>query len=149
MVKMDKIKLSDGGIHLILKVIVDEMPLHFILDTGASHSVMDIIWAREHLKEDEIVFTKEPAHGIGSSMEVYKAILEKMEFGDLLMKKRGVALIDFSGINAVYKKEGYDEVQGILGGDILNDYNALIDYKKSTLAFDSIKENAFLNDHQE
>ncbi len=53
MIELHKTTLSDGGVHLLLLGLVDGKPLRFVLDTGASHSVLDIQWARKNLDEDE------------------------------------------------------------------------------------------------
>ena len=133
MIKLKKISLSDGGLHLILKANIDNQPIQMVLDTGASHSVLDIGWAKEYLPKDEIVAVEDPAYGIGSSVEVHKAIVSSFKIGKLVIKKRLVALIDFDAINSVYAREGLAEVQGILGGDILFDYGAIVNYTDFTL----------------
>lgn len=135
MIKLHKTSLSDGGIHLLLLAKVDGNELRFVLDTGASHSVMDIHWARKNLKEDEIKLVSEPAHGIGSPVEVHKAELSSFEFGDLIIQDHSVPLIDFNSINGIYEQEGVEEVHGILGGDILLSKGAVIDYNKMELHF--------------
>ena len=138
MIKLEPIKLSDGGMHILLKIVVDKQELRFVLDTGASHSVMDIEWAKNNLSEDEINRMDDPAQGIGSSVEVHKAIVSEIKIGELELKDKTIALIDFSAINSIYAKEGLEEVQGILGGDILFDYSAIIDYAKMELTFQAI-----------
>lgn len=135
MIKLERIYLSDGGVHILLNVHVDRVELRFVLDTGASHSVLDIQWAKNHLSEDEINRIDDPAHGIGAAVEVHKAIIAEIKIGDLIIQERMVALIDFRAINTVYEKENLGVVHGILGGDILNDYAALIDYSKLELNF--------------
>ena len=39
-------------------------------------------------------------------------------------------------INNSLKQKGIEEVDGILGGDILNDYNSKINYKKRIISFE-------------
>lgn len=138
MIKLKHIKLSDGGVHLLLDVIVDGQLLLFVLDTGASHSVMDTEWAKSNLSEDEINRMEDPAQGIGSSVEVHKATLSALKLGELELTDRTIALIDFGPINSIYKKEGLSAVTGILGGDILFDHAAIIDYAKMELRFQSL-----------
>ena len=139
MIKLDYTKLSDGGVHILITCKVDGFPLRFVLDTGASHTVLDTEWAKENLSEKEINRAEDPAQGIGSSVEVHKAIISELIIGDFTMNNRSIALIDFSSINAVYEREGLEEVQGILGGDILFDYKAIIDYDGMELHFLAIK----------
>lgn len=139
MIKLDYTKLSDGGVHILLSCKVDGFPLRFVLDTGASHTVLDTEWAKDNLSDMEINRVEDPAQGIGSSVEVHKAVVSELIIGDFSMKNKSIALIDFSSINAVYDREGLEAVHGILGGDILFDYKAIIDYDEMELHFLSIK----------
>jgi hypothetical protein len=141
MVKLDLTELSDGGIHLSLKVEIDQMELRFVLDTGASHSVLDVEWARENLSEHEINLIDDPAQGIGSAVEVHRAIVSEMKIADLIIKDRMLAMINFDSINSVYKREGLGVVHGILGGDILHEFEAMIDYKKMSIIFQTLSTN--------
>lgn len=134
-IAMEGIELSDGGVHILIRGKVDDKDLYFIVDTGASHSVIDMNWAKENLDHNEFILAEIPAHGIGSSVEVHRVSLHKMEIGELVLQDRKVALIDFTSINNVYKQEGIEEVQGIIGGDILRDHGAIIDYDKGELHF--------------
>jgi len=133
MIKLKKITLSDGGVHLIVKAFVDKKPIRMVLDTGASHTVIDVTWAKENLPEKEIKAVEDPAYGIGSSVEVHKAEVSSFKIGKLNLENRLVALIDFDPINTVYDREGLEEVKGILGGDVLAEYDAVIDYGKNSL----------------
>lgn len=133
MIKLERTTLSDGGVHLILSALIDGKPVRMVLDTGASHSVLDVSWAKENLPDNEFKLVEDPAYGIGSSVEVHKAEVSSFKLGKLNLEKRMVALIDFNPINSVYEREGLGEVQGILGGDILAEFAAVIDYKKCKL----------------
>ena len=132
---MEKQVLSDGGVHMIITAEIDGKPVRMVLDTGASHSVIDVMWARENLPPDEIETVEDPAYGIGTSVEVHKAKVASLVIGELQMEDRWLALIDFASINSVYNREGLDEVQGILGGDILEEFEAIIDYGSGSLTF--------------
>lgn len=135
MIDLDYTKLSDGGVHILLTCVVDGIRLRFVLDTGASHTVLDTDWARSNLTEKEIKLIEDPAQGIGAAVEVHKAVIREMIIGDLVLNNRSIALIDFASINSIYRREGLAEVHGILGGDILYDHAAQIDYGKMQLAF--------------
>lgn len=133
MIKMEKLTLSDGGVHLIILAFVDDKTIRMVLDTGASHSVLDFSWAEQNLPDNEIIAVEDPAYGIGSSVEVHKAEVSSFKIGDLNLNNRLFALIDFNAINSVYDREGLEEVQGILGGDVLSEFEAVIDYGKYEL----------------
>jgi hypothetical protein len=42
-------------------------------------------------------------------------------------------LVDLKQFNNVYKQHSRPLIDGIIGGDILNDYNAIIDYNKKEM----------------
>jgi hypothetical protein len=130
MIKLEKITLSDGGVHLIIKAFIDKKSIRMVVDTGASHSVLDVNWAKENLSDNEIILIEDPAYGIGSSVEVHKAEVTSFKIGKLNLENRLMALINFDPINSVYDREGLDEVQGILGGDVLAEFDGVIDYGK-------------------
>ncbi|MDB5141825.1 MAG: clan aspartic protease, partial [Mucilaginibacter sp.] len=46
-----------------------------------------------------------------------------------------VAVLDLSSINIAYRQLNHPEVLGVLGGDILMKYKAVIDYGKETIRF--------------
>ena len=135
MIKLKKLTLSDGGVHIILSAFVDDKPIRMVLDTGASHSVLNFGWAEQNLPNNEIIKVKDPAYGIGSSVKVHKAVVSSFKIGELNLKNRLFALIDFDAINSVYEREGLEKVQGILGGDVLDEFGAVIDFKKYNLKF--------------
>ncbi len=128
MIKLEKAQLSDGGIHILINARIDAIPIRMVLDTGASHSVLDLNWVKNNLSHDEIEAIDDPAHGIGASLEVHKIVVAEFELDTLKIHNHNMALIDFTSINGVYVREGFDEVQGILGGDVLFKYKAIIDY---------------------
>jgi hypothetical protein len=142
MIKLEKTRLSDGGIHVLLQGLIDDIPIRMVLDTGASHSVLDINWAMQNLSTEELEAIEDPAHGIGAALNVHKLAVSKIDIDTLEIRNFTIALIDFSGINSVYEKEGFEEVQGILGGDILYKYEALINYKELVISFNTTSKQA-------
>jgi hypothetical protein len=44
-------------------------------------------------------------------------------------------LLDLSIVNKSYNALGYSSIDGVLGGDILNQYGAEINYKNKQLSF--------------
>ena len=51
----------------------------------------------------------------------------------LLIDEFEVAVLDLSTINVAYRQLGHPEVLGVLGGDILMKYKAVVDYGQQTL----------------
>ena len=78
-IALECVELSNGGIHILVNGKIDDVELRFVVDTGASHSVMDIQWARLNLDEDNFILENEPAHGIGSSVEVHRMNISNLK----------------------------------------------------------------------
>ncbi|MBI2281436.1 MAG: clan AA aspartic protease, partial [Bacteroidetes bacterium] len=52
---------------------------------------------------------------------------------DLTLNHYEATLLNLHHVNESYQKIGLASIDGILGGDILTDYKAVIDYKNATL----------------
>jgi len=61
------------------------------------------------------------------------AIISTLYIGGLLIDEFEVAVLDLSTINIAYRQLGHPEVLGVLGGDILMKYKAVINYRKKIL----------------
>jgi hypothetical protein len=66
-------------------------------------------------------------------MESSTAIIHDLSIGSLLVAEFEVAVLDLSTINIAYGQLGHPEVLGVLGGDILMKYKAVIDYGEQVL----------------
>ncbi len=53
-----------------------------------------------------------------------------MRIGDFPVPEFEAAVLDLSTINIAYRQMNHPEVLGVLGGDILMNYKAVIDYGK-------------------
>jgi len=56
-----------------------------------------------------------------------------MSIGELKIEQFEVAVLDLSTINMAYSQLNHPEVLGVLGGDILVKYKAVIDYGNQSL----------------
>ena len=68
--------------------------------------------------------------------ETYFSKNNKLKIGDFQKKHFDLVLFDMTFINNSLKEKGMPEVDGIIGGDILNQYNACIDYKKEEISLE-------------
>jgi hypothetical protein len=58
-----------------------------------------------------------------------------LHIGQLHIKNIEVTVLDLSTINIAYRQMNHPEVLGVIGGDILMKYKAVIDYGKKQLKF--------------
>jgi hypothetical protein len=130
------LNLQDDGFHLLMEVIVFNQPFKAVLDTGASKTVFDKTTVEKHINPDLLKLSDQLSTGLGTkSMESYLLTIPDLQIGDLHLKDYNVAVLDLSTINFAYEQIDQEPIIGVIGGDLLFKYQAVINYKKSTLTF--------------
>ena len=127
---------DDGGYHLLIKGYINDKKVNLILDTGASSTVFDKSRLTGTLKNIELKSGKHQASGLGTNkMEAHTAVLKKFRVGKLEIKNCVVGILDLSHVNIAFEQLNITPIDGILGGNFLMRYKAVIDYhsKKLTL----------------
>lgn len=131
--KYIKIKLKRIATnHLELNAKINGIKGRFILDTGASNSCVDIdliTYFNLHAEESE---TK--AAGAGATdMETQKSTDNTLQIGNWKTNKSHLVLFDMTHVNTALTQHNAKEVHGIIGADILEMGNAIIDYNTLVL----------------
>lgn len=128
------IELEQDNFHLLVKgVFSDGAPVNWVIDTGASKSVFDKNLQEKYTPLDD---ASEQIHsaGIGDEpLETSLGILKTFSLGKLKIETSKMALLDLAKINELYSKSVDLKIGGLLGGDFLVKYQAVIDYKKRLL----------------
>ncbi len=128
------IDLQQDGFHPLVEVKIFKKSFILVLDTGASKTALDqalLMAAYEHI---DIKTSDRLSTGLGTNTMVSsKALISDLYLGDLLIDEFEAAVLDLSTINFAYSELGHPQVLGVLGGDILMKYKAIIDYGKSEL----------------
>jgi Aspartyl protease len=123
------IDLHEDGFHPLVEVVVYGNPFTLVLDTGASKTAFDrtiLLLACENalIKSSDRLST-----GLGTNeMASSTAVINDLYIGTLLIPEFEVPVLDLSNINIAYRQMNRPEVLGVLGGDILMKYKAVIDY---------------------
>lgn len=119
-----------------MEVVVFGKPFLVVLDTGASKTAFDKTILQETNAAAIFLETDKLSTGLGTStMASFKLTLHDLHVGPLHIPDFEVAVLDLSAINRAYAKLGKPLVLGVLGGDILVKYAAVIDYGKNMLTF--------------
>lgn len=133
-VPLQIIDLHGDGYHPLVEVKINDIPYILVLDTGASKTAFD-----HNLLEQSgvlIVESERLSTGLGvTNMTSFTAVINNIQIGDLHLSDFEVAVLDLSTINIAYRQLDHPEVLGVLGGDILVKYFAVIDYGQKTLSF--------------
>ncbi|WP_442795262.1 aspartyl protease family protein [Pelobium manganitolerans] len=129
------IDLQGDGFHLLVDIEVFGVQFKAVLDTGASKTAFDMEIISGLAPADQIVHMPDH-HAIGlgtTTMERYFVICPELKLGDLIIHDYEAPVFDLSAIKYAYSQLDLPPVIGVLGGDILQEYNAVIDYGSLTL----------------
>lgn len=123
-----------GGIHLCAEITLNRKKCKMVLDTGASRTVFDQDEIKRYVKEDITEIAGKMSAGLGTdSMQTHSVLIKKMKLKSLeITDYEGLAL-DLTVLNNSYEHLGYKKVIGVLGSDILQEYEAVIDFGKKKL----------------
>ncbi|SRR5690606_124621 len=143
---MQKIPLSvcnlqGDGYHILLKVELFDKTFHMVVDTGASKTVLDRdMLLQSGIAETAFQHTDVLSTGLGTnSMQSHILDLPYLKIGPWHTKNLQVAVLDLSAINYAYEQMNFPKVVGVLGGDVLMQFGAVINYKTKTLQLNERK----------
>nr|WP_294874534.1 retropepsin-like aspartic protease [uncultured Pedobacter sp.] len=126
------ISLQDDGFHLLVEIVVFGQKLFAVVDTGASRSVFDKTFVKEHLKELEHS-EETQATTLFSTSSTLQAVIPAIKIGSLVLKDYETVALDLETVNQAYENLGHPPIIGIIGSDLLLKYQAVINYKKMKL----------------
>jgi hypothetical protein len=128
------IDLHDDGYHPLVEVVIFNKPFILVLDTGASKTAFDETQLMLANNAMSLAISEHLSTGLGTNtMASSTASIHDMQIGNLKIAGFEVAVLDLSTINNAYRQLGHPEVLGVLGGDILMKYKAVINYGKQAL----------------
>lgn len=105
-----------------------------LIDTGASKTVFDENRIKKFIDENEFILNEKLSTGLGTnSMQTHSATIKKIQFGKIVLKNFNTILLDLSHVNESYSKLDLPVIDGVLGSDLMIEYNAVIDYKSKEL----------------
>lgn len=129
---MPMVRLATG--HFSIGGTADSVSLDLIVDTGASHTMIDVQRAGRFDLETEDRGGR--ATGIGGpAQRVRSGSLGNVAIGPIWFDSLRVTVLDLSQINSVLRGMGNRPVDGIIGADLLLSQQAVIDYGSLTLYF--------------
>ena len=130
--------IENDGYHLLLTIHVNDKPANLILDTGASRTVFDETSIVDFIGHDNLEEHDRLSSGLGTNtMTSKKVLIDKLKLGDIEILSYEATILDLTHVNQSYQKLDLPIVSCILGGDILHNFNAKIDYEAKTLLLSS------------
>jgi hypothetical protein len=134
------IELERENYHILIEGnFEDGMPSCWIIDTGASKTVLDKNLNPYYEVIESTDMEDYQSAGINQGMmETSVGKLTYLRFGDLKITGQKVALIDLDHVNEIYGKYTSYRIAGLLGGDILMQHQCRIDYATKVIQFQNI-----------
>jgi hypothetical protein len=133
---IDILAIEDDGFHIITMGTINGKKARLVVDTGASRTVFDTkkIAGFPRITSDNFELKSKLSAGLGTnSMESYTVEIEHLMLGDLHLEGYEAVLIDMTHIIQSYEKINLPPIDGVLGGDILSKYQAVLDYGNKEL----------------
>lgn len=141
-VKFKLLSFQDNGFHILVNVVVFGKKFKAVIDTGASRTVLDKSTVEKYISADMLNMSDQLSTGLGTnSMESHTLNIQKMNIGDLEIVDIDVAVLDLSTINAAFEQVSVKPVVGVIGGDILVNYKAIINYPMKKISFSKTQKH--------
>lgn len=142
LIPLEIIDLKGDGFHLALEVLVNSKPARMILDTGASRTVFDENRIDLFITDAELTPNEQLSTGLGTNdMQSNIVSIDSLIFSDLHIYDYQTVAIDMSHINQTYEMINMPFIDGVLGGDILSEFKATIDYESAFLKLKYYKKD--------
>ena len=133
-VPLQLLDIEGEGFHIMVKGLIHDKEANFLIDTGASRSVFDPNTITDFI--DNIQFEKKEGMtaGVGSSdLESATFVIDNFFIGKLEIHDYEAVALDLENIHEMYGKLGLPRIDGIIGGDLLKRYKAVINYRSKKL----------------
>lgn len=127
-------EIEPGNFHLFVKAKIGSKNARLLLDTGASKTAFDSSLILKFIPKARLRAQESQSVGLGSNqVETQLSTLPPLRFGDIVLYKQEVAVLDLQHVNMAYEMMGLSAIDGVLGSDILYQLNATISYPKMEL----------------
>jgi hypothetical protein len=133
-IPLSLLRLEGDGYHIFAKIKVNKVICSMLIDTGASKTVIDSNRISRFVDHNDFEENDQLSTGLGTdTMQSHLVEIDEIELGDIIIENSPVVIIDLSHVNNAYRKMEQEEIDGVLGSDILLQFNAVIDFGKLTL----------------
>lgn len=133
-IKLKIIQIEPSGYHLLVPATIGENQIFLILDTGASQSIFNCDAEVFSDIEKTEVESDRKSSGINAPLSgILEGIIPEIVFSDYRIEKMETLFMPFQHINNIYQEYINYTIDGIIGGDFLKTYNAIINYSKMEL----------------
>jgi hypothetical protein len=133
-VPLQLLDIEGEGFHIMVKGLIHGKEANFLIDTGASRSVFDPKRMEDFIENLCFEPKEGMSAGVGSSdLETLVFVISSLFVGDLEIHDYQTVALDLSNIHEMYANLGLPRIDGILGGDLLKRYKAVINFRSKKL----------------
>ena len=126
-IPIEIVELEDNSFHIIVSLQIGSIEGDFIIDTGASVTVIDKLTPFSYEPLDDV--SEINSGGVCGEINDITAL----QIGDHTIENVHAAVIDLQYVNSLYDKHLQRRVAGLLGSDFLVRHEAIIDYGNKEL----------------
>ena len=131
--KIELMPIEKDGFHIFLEALINGLSARLLLDTGASRTVFDEERIKDFITKDNHSFEKidQLSTGLGTNtMESHSIILEEFRLGETIFKDYHAVVLNMEHVNQSYRMIGHRQIDGVLGGDLLQKLRVVVDYRR-------------------
>ena len=133
-IPLQLLDIEGEGFHVMVKGMIHGKEANFLIDTGASRSVFDPNTISTFIDDLEFEKKEGMTAGVGSSdLESATFRIDAFFIGGLEIADYEAVALDLENIHEMYEKLGLPRIDGIIGGDLLKCYKAIVNYKSKKL----------------
>ncbi len=133
-VPIQLIDIEGEGFHIMVKGLIHGKEANFLIDTGASRSVFDLTRILEFIENLNFEKKEGLSAGVGSSdLESAAFIINSLAIGGFEINDYQAVALDLGNVHEMYDKLNLPRIDGIIGGDLLKRYKAVINYRSKKL----------------
>lgn len=115
----------------IIAARINHLPARLVLDTGAAQTIL----ARSEAERFcSLVPTDATASGVERAAQSYETgVIDRLTLGRVALLHVNFIAVELSHVNDAIAAQGGERIDGLLGADLLNRRNAVIDYADAML----------------
>lgn len=133
-VSIQMLDIEGEGFHIMVGGTIHGKEANFLIDTGASRSVFDVERISNFIDNLQFEQKEGISAGVGSSdLETSVFLIDEWSISDLILKNYEAVALDLSNIHEMYNHLSLPRIDGIIGGDLLAKYKAIINYKSKKI----------------
>jgi hypothetical protein len=132
-IPFDTTPIEGGGFHFFVSVVIEGKRARFLIDTGASKTVIHKAYYEKKLRRKLKVIAQETTGLHSTVLESYTGAIKQLSIGAWQIHSYEIAAVDLNHVNTMYQKMGLPAIDGILGADILHHAAASINFKRGLI----------------